>query len=534
MSGIDNWQLEKPAVSSTGGVVVSQHYTASRIGANVLEEGGNAIDAAIATSFAIGVLEPWQSGLGGIGHLLVAIERSGRTFEVDFSARAPIHLDPLDYRLTGKSGSGMFGWPAVIDDRNLEGPYSIGVPGLVAGLALAHREFSETRWARLVEPAIRCASDGLQVDWYLTLKIAAAAKGLARFASSSSTYLPGGYVPSGDWSGDAPRIRLESLSATLRCIAEQGAEDFYRGSLAERIATDLAAIGSNLGADDLSAYHARISQVEPWAYGESAIATSSATTAGPALLRALELFRAGKGGRIVHPDGDCMSDIAQALKRAFEERMGNRPPPADAQRASCTTHISVLDRQGNAVSLTQTLLSMFGSKVMLPGTGIVMNNAMMWFDPRPDRPNSITPGAVPLSNICPTIVKRANGDVIALGASGGRRIMPAVMQLVVYLINCGMSIEEAMHFPRLDVSGDARVTADDRFEDDVLRVVGGHHEIKIAANRVAPNLFGCPNAASRSHATGEVIGCAFASSPWAAAVGAQKDAIRAFALDSAG
>ncbi|WP_176045602.1 gamma-glutamyltransferase [Burkholderia sp. BCC1644] len=523
MTHFENWQVRKPAISASGGIVVSQHYKASSIGAVVLEEGGNAIDAAIAASFAIGVLEPWQSGLGGVGHMVVA-PADGAAFSIDFAARAPLALEPDDYRLTGEPARGMFGWPAVVDDRNLEGPFSIGVPGQVAGMTLAHREFGSLPWRRLVEPAVRCARDGLEIDWYLTLKIAAAAAGLARYPASKACYLRDGHVPASDWSGVASPITLENQAVTLEALAERGGDDFYRGALARRIATDFTTVESRLSLDDLAAYNAEISQIDALHYRDAAIMTSSALTAGPALTRALALFeQQSTDGGIAHPDAQFLSRISDALTRTYAERIGGAAPADDARRGTCTTHISVVDRHGNAVALTQTLLSMFGSKVTLPHTGIVMNNAVMWFDPRPGKANSIVPGAVPLSNMCPTVVKRATGDVLALGASGGRRIMPAVMQLITYLIDCGMSIEDAIHFPRLDVSGDPWVTVDDRMDMSVSDAIGKTHEVRRAANLIAPNLFGCPNVVMRNAGTRQLTGGAFVSSPWSTAV-AERDA----------
>ncbi|KGB93993.1 MULTISPECIES: gamma-glutamyltransferase family protein [Burkholderia] len=523
MSHFENWQIRKPAISASGGIVVSQHYKASKIGAAVLEDGGNAIDAAIAASFAIGVLEPWQSGLGGVGHMVVS-PADGTAFSIDFAARAPLALEAEDYRLTGEPARGMFGWPAVIDDRNLEGPFSIGVPGQVAGMTLAHREFGSLPWRRLLEPAVRCAREGLEVDWYLTLKIASAAAGLARYPASSACYLRDGHAPASDWSGAASPILLEDQAATLELLAERGGDDFYRGELARRIAVGFATVGSRLSRDDLAAYRAEIAPIEALHYRDADILTSSALTAGPALARALSLF-AGQSAvdGVTCPDARFFSRIADALTQTYAERIDGTAPAADARRGTCTTHISVVDRHGNAVALTQTLLSMFGSKVTLPHTGIVMNNAIMWFDPRPGKANSIKPGAVPLSNMCPTVIKRATGDVLALGASGGRRIMPAVMQLISYLIDCGMSIEDAIHFPRLDVSGDPWVTLDERLDASVSHAIGATREVRHAANLIAPNLFGCPNVVLRDAGTRQLTGGAFVSSPWSAAV-AERDA----------
>ena len=518
MTHFENWQIRKPVVSASGGIVVSQHYKASRIGAAVLEEGGNAIDAAIAASFAIGVLEPWQSGgrRGAYGR------RAGRRNRIQHRLRGegPVGARLDDYRLTGESARGMFGWPAVVDDRNLEGPFSIGVPGQVAGMTLAHREFGSLPWRRLVEPAVRCAREP-EVDWYLTFKVASAAPG-PRYPASAACYLPGGHVPASDWSGAAPPIMLEHQAATLEALAERGGEDLPRRACPpDRCRFRGGGIAPSI--DDLAAYGAEIKQIEALCYRDATILTSSELTAGPALACALSLFaRQPAGDDMAVPDARFFSRIADALAQTYAERIGAGAPTDDARRGTCTTHISVVDRHGNAVALTQTLLSMFGSKVTLPQTGIVTNNAVMWFDPRPGNANSIKPGAVPLSNMCPTVIRRASGDVLALGASGGRRIMPAVMQLIAYLVDCGMSVEDAIHFPRLDVSGDPWVTVDERIEASVVNAIGATHEVRRAANLIAPNLFGCPNVVLRHAETRQLTGGAFVSSPWSAAA-AERD-----------
>ena len=193
--------------------------------------------------------------------------------------------------------------------------------------------------------------------------------------------------------------------------------------------------------------------------------------------------------------------------------------PDDSAAPGCTTHLSVADRDGNVAALTQTLLSIFGSRVVLPGTGILMNNGMMWFDPRPGRPNSIAPGKWPLSNMCPTVVERADGLRFAAGASGGRRIMPAVFQLVSFLVDYGMTMDDAMHTPRIDASGTPLVTADPTLPAGVIDALAERHEVQVARHGVYPAFYASPNLAGRE-AGGMTVGAACVTSPWARAVGA--------------
>ncbi|MBV8754106.1 MAG: gamma-glutamyltransferase, partial [Hyphomicrobiales bacterium] len=174
-----NWRVEKPAVVSRGGIVVAQYRAAAEVGAAMLRAGGNAVDAAVATALALAALEPWNSGLGGIGYMLV--QRPGEAAQViDFGAVSPRKLDPAAFPLTGKIGSDLFAWPQVEDDRNIRGPLSIAVPGSVEGYGLALDRFGSLSWKQVIEPAIALAEAGLPVDWYVSLKILAVAADLRR------------------------------------------------------------------------------------------------------------------------------------------------------------------------------------------------------------------------------------------------------------------------------------------------------------------------------------------------------------------
>ncbi len=191
----ETWDVRKPAVAGDLGLVASQHYLASAVGAKVLTEGGNAVDAAVAAGLAIGTVEPWMSGLGGGGFMVVYAAATGKVEAVDFGMQAPAALDPADYPLSGAQGGDLFAWPAVVEDRNVFGPQSIAVPGYVAGMSLALERFGTRSWQASLAPAIALAEGGLSVDWYAAIKILACAKTLAGFEHSRQTYLPDGLPP---------------------------------------------------------------------------------------------------------------------------------------------------------------------------------------------------------------------------------------------------------------------------------------------------------------------------------------------------
>lgn len=511
-SSVETWQVHKPAVSATGGLVASQHYRASQVGAQVLEAGGNAVDAAVATSFAIATQEPWMSGLGGGGFLLYQEAGNPKAQAVDFSMLAPLNLNPADYPLVEGRGADLFNWPAVLDDRNLRGYYAMATPGQVAGLAMALESFGTLPWAEALAPAIELAHEGLTVDWYATLKIAAAARDLRDFPSSRETYLPDDLVPAGQWGSPPPVIRLGNLEATLQQLAQAGAEDFYRGDIAAVLSQDLADGGSPLARQDLAAYQARLLDVPVGTYRSARVHYTPGLSAGPSLRQALEwLEQHWQPGS--SPDTGAYSGYATALQQSYQTRLDKLGEGADP---ACTTHISVVDRQGNIVSLTQTLLSVFGSKVVLPGTGILMNNGIMWFDPRPGRPNSMAPGRRPLANMCPTLLELADGQRFALGASGGRRIMPAVCQLISYLVDFQMDLQQAFHQPRIDVSGGDSVIIDQALDTAIQQHLAQEHRTQLGLHGVYPNLFACPNAVAVNADRSQQQGAAFVPSPWAA------------------
>ena len=187
-------RFTKQSVSGRGGVVAAQHGEAARVGADVLAAGGNAVDATVAVSFALGVVEPWMSGMGGGGFMVVR-ETSGDAHSLGFGMRAPARLDPSAYPLSEGIADGVFPWPNVKDDRNLVGPLSIAVPGLVDGIGAAHRRWGRMPWKSLLEPAVALAREGLCADWYATLVIGNAARRIAKDAESARWFLPGGFPP---------------------------------------------------------------------------------------------------------------------------------------------------------------------------------------------------------------------------------------------------------------------------------------------------------------------------------------------------
>ena len=511
----ETWSVRKPALESTAGIVASQHYTASEVGARVLAEGGNAVDAAVSAGLAIGTVEPWMSGLGGGGFMVVYEAATRRAWCIEFGMRASTDIDPVDYPLASGTDADLFAWPAVEGERNVAGPLSVAVPGFVAGHALALEQFGTRSWAEALGPAIRLARCGMDIDWYATLKIASEASALARDEESARTYLAEGQPPAAAWGGALPSIRLGTLASTLERLAEAGPRDFYEGEIASSLVADARALGVRLNADDLRTCRAQLEPADTMAYRGATVHAATGLSAGPTLRHALSLL-APCLEEAERPGARAYLAYADVLCEAYRHRLEHLGEGADPG-SGCTTHLSVVDAEGNMVALTQTLLSLFGSKVMFPRTGILMNNGIMWFDPRPGRPNSITPGRRPLSNMCPAVAERNDGFRVAVGASGGRRILPAVFQLLSFMLDFRLGVEDAVHQPRLDASGEPVLEVDEDLGEEVIGALAERHSVRVRPNSVYPSLFACPNVVARDEAQEMNYGGAFVRSPWARA-----------------
>lgn len=511
-----NQRLTKHAVCTKRGVVSAQNRKAAAVGADILAEGGNAIDAAIAASLALGACEPWMSGLGGGGVLLHLDGETGRVTAFDFGMIASRQLDTADYPVIDGRANDLFPWAAVKDDCNVSGPLSMAVPGYLDGIALACDRLGTMPFASLVRPAIALAVQGLEIDWFTSLLVTTAAQDLRRFPTSAGRFLPGGLPPVPAASGETSFLGLDRLPDTLQMIASEGPRGFYEGELATMLARDLAAVGSPISADDLARYRARTVEPLTFSYGDAMVHAMPGLYAGSTLQHALSLMAEHRF------DGDWPNENAfltyvASLKQAYATRLATMGDTGDGPGRSCTSHLTVVDAKGDMVCLTQTLLSLFGSRVVLPETGILMNNGIMWFDPEPGRPNSIAAGKRPLSNMCPAIAEN-EAVRLAIGASGGRRILPAVTQILSFVLDYHMSLEEAFAQPRVDVSGDDLVTVSADLWSPIPETLAAHHPTRIVQARVYPNSYACPVAVLRDKVDNHHYGTAEVINPWADAV----------------
>lgn len=492
----------EPGASRTSrgehGMVVSDAPLASATGAGVLRRGGNAVDAAVATAFALAVVYPEAGNLGG-GGFMVAHFAAGRRDGVAGAVA-------LDFRETAPAAAtrDMFldaaGSPT---DRSLTGALAAGVPGTVAGLWEAHRRCGALAWSELVSPAIALADTGYFVSAEWRRAALADSARLARFPGTKRLFLPEGRVPAA-----GERWRNPELAATLRRIAERGAEGFYQGETAALLAEEMARGGGIITLDDLRGYRPRWRDPVEFRYrGHTVVSMPPPSSGGLTLALMARLLEPWDLGAMGRATPDAVHLVAEAMRRAFAVRnrsLGDPDfipcPPGEilserriaALRASIrmeratpsgeiaglldsldaakgapgmpaegrhTTHFSVADREGNAVALTTTLNDNFGSLVAVSGAGFLLNNEMDDFTARPGSPNlyglvqgeanAVAPGKRMLSSMAPTIVLDAGGRVrLVTGASGGPTIISAVFQVVSNLLDFGAGIGEAVDAPR--------------------------------------------------------------------------------------
>ena len=504
-------QLEVPHACVTAG-----HPLGARVGAEILRRGGNAVDAAVATAFAMAVVEPFMSCLAGGGSMLIHRPRTGASVALDFNVEAPRRAHARMYPLgEGRSGD-LFPWRAVVDDANVHGHRAVAVPGSVAGLALALDRWGTLDLRDAVAPAVRLARRGVPVDWYLAVVTATYAEELARFPEAAATYLRGARWPPRPANlegGD--RVRYPALARTLELIGKEGPSVFYRGELGQAIETEIRRGGGVLDRTDLARYRVRVSAPLAGSYrGVTLLGMPGATGGVTALetLNILECFEAGSdgpaSGRVAHLRAEAIrvafedrlrwlgdparvrapwaalagKAYAQAVARGirpdgrrhagrrldpwrFERRQarGARPTrgPAAGPAGECTTHVCAVDRDRTLVSLTHTAVSLFGSKVVVPETGLLLANGMIWFDPEPGRPNSIEPGKRALVNMTPFLALRDGAPYLAVGAPGGRKIVSAIPQILANVIDFALGPQAAVEAPRLHTEG-GPIHVDDR------------------------------------------------------------------------
>jgi gamma-glutamyltranspeptidase/glutathione hydrolase len=282
----------------------------------------------------------------------------------------------------------------------------------------------------------------------------------------------------------------------------------YTGEVGRAIVKDVRDKGGCLSLQDLASYRADIVDALAVPYRGGHVFAAPGMTGGPTFAAALQnLSRMEKPSYL---------EYARALDAAWRSRFQEMGDADSAQAPGCTTHFSIVDRRGNLCSVTQTLLSIFGSRIVSPSTGVLMNNGIMWFDPEPGKPNSLGPGKRCLGNYCPVVGAANDGRRFALGASGGRKIVGTVLQMCSFLIDHGLDLEQTFHRPRIDMSGNDEVLADRALPGEVIMKLNNAYPTVTARRTVFPYAFACPAGVLRDGETN--TGCTEIMSPWGDAV----------------
>jgi gamma-glutamyltranspeptidase/glutathione hydrolase len=469
-------------VGAEHGMVVSSHRLASKAGIDVLKTGGNAVDAAVAVGYALAVTFPEAGNLGGGGFMTIRFH-DGRTAFIDFRETAPSAATATMYL-------DAHGNP--VPERSRRGYLAVGVPGTVSGLELARTKYGTRPRATLMASAIRLARDGFVLDQGDADMLADAADEFRKDAPSAAIFLNHGQP----WK-PGQRLVQADLARSLSAIAKGGAAAFYKGPIAAKIVAASKAGGGILATGDFAAYRAReLKPLECDYRGYHMISSPPPSSGGIVLCETLNILEAYPLGELGFRSAAGTHLLTEAMRRAYHDRNLNLGDPSfvtvdaahfidkgyaaqlrqgiDPNRATPsaslggiggsgegqnTTHFSIVDKDGNAVSLTYTLNDWFGAHVTAAGTGILLNDEMDDFSAKPGAPNmyglvegpnnAVAPGKRPLSSMTPTIVTKEGKLVMVVGTPGGSRIPSAVIETISNVIDYGMTVTEAVDAPRI-------------------------------------------------------------------------------------
>ncbi len=467
------------------GMVVSANILASEVGARVLADGGNAVDAAVAVGFALAVVRPRAGNIGGGGFMLVFSAEDGETSAIDYREAAP-----------RRAGRDIFlDEQGNVDVRRARFSHlSSGVPGTVAGLHLAHEKYGKLPWKRLLTPAIELASEGYKVSYDMSRALERSRERLGRDASTLEYF----YKEGGESYQPGERLVQADLAWSLTQIADQGPDAFYRGEIAKKIVAEMEQGGGLIDAESLAAYEPVVREPVRGTYRDYDIVSMSPPSSGGIhvieMLNILEHFPVREYGA---ESADNVHLLVEVAKLAFADRsqhLGDldfydvpidwltskdyakelaagidmqlarpsrdiAPGVAPAKESIDTTHYSVVDRDGNMVANTYTLNLSFGSGMTVDGAGFILNNEMDDFSSKPGVPNAfgltggtanvIEAGKRPLSSMTPTMVFKDGQPIIATGSPGGSRIIMSVLQMIVNVIDHDMNIGVAANAPRM-------------------------------------------------------------------------------------
>ena len=464
-------------------MVSTQHFLATQVGVDILEKGGNAYDASVAIGFALAVVLPRAGNIGGGGFMVMYDSSDNNNYSIDYREKAPL-LSTTNMYLD-ENGT-------VIDNKSTLGYLASGVPGTVAGLWSVHQRFGSMKWSELIEPAINLAEDGFEITPYMADMLIKYNEKLSAFDETNKVFQA--HYP--DF--DKKILKQSDLANTLKIIAQDGRDGFYKGEIAKKIALDMQNNGGIISEKDLEQYQPVWRNPLISSYKDIKIVTMPPPSSGGIhviqMLNVLENFNLRKLG---HNSKEYINVLSEVMKYAYADRskhlgdpdfydvpinklssheyaneiskkikIGSVTPSIEINPGSFhdkesieTTHFSVVDEKGNVVSSTYTLNSSFGSGVVIKDTGILMNNEMDDFSISPGIPNQygllgakaneITPQKRPLSSMTPTIAFKNNDLFFTTGSPGGAKIITAVLQSILNIVDFEMDVAEANNAKRI-------------------------------------------------------------------------------------
>lgn len=471
---------------SRNGIVVAEEKLAAEIGAEILAEGGNAIDATVATAFALAVTFPRAGNIAGGGFMLIHLKDENKTIALDYREVAPLAASRDMY--LDSAGN-------VIADESTFTHKASGVPGTVAGLILAQEKYGRLSRQQVLAPSIRLAARGFPMTYFNAAMLEAAREDLEGNDAAMEEF----FKPDGTGYAPGDTIHRRDLARTLRLISKKGSDGFYKGKIAEQIADEMTRHGGLVTLDDLAAYEVKYrAPVEGTYRGRKIVSMPPPSSGGIHLIQMLNMLEVLLPDETPIDAAESRHIIAETMRSAFADRSEHLGDidfvsvpieglttktyakelaagiSAQSARASSTvspgtpaypdespetTQITVIDKDGNMVSNTYTLNLSYGSGIVVPGTGILLNNEMDDFAVAPgvansygligNAKNAIAPGKRPLSSMTPAFVFNEDGTAIAVGAPGGARIITSVLQTILNVIDGNMSIADAVAAPRI-------------------------------------------------------------------------------------
>ena len=475
------FNCQKRPASGSCGMVVSNHPLASAAGAEMLAAGGNAIDAAIATLFTLTVVEPMMVGIvgGGMAHIRLA---DGSHRFIDGQSTVPLAVRPDTY--TSKPGSAHDVFDTV-DDENLNGAKAVAVPGSLKAWCETLRRFGTMSLADVMQPAIKHASRGYAATPYLHECITDGAADMLKDKPISAIYLPNGMpLKAGE------RVVQAEYAETLKYIAQHGEAALYSGPLGDILVDYMRAHGGFIARQDLTSYKTvERAPIRAEYRGWEILGPPPPAASGVHITQMLNILEGYDLTAKGFGSAETIHLLAEVLKIAFADRAAASGDPdfvgvpvqrltskeyanerrraIDASRAqkwgagvaqlesAHTTHMTAADAMGNVVATTQTINNLFGAKILIPGLGVVPNNYMNLYDPRPGHALSLAPGKRVTTSMSPMMALRGGKLAYALGLPGGKRIFPSALQALINLIDHGMSLQEAVEAPRVWTEGNA-------------------------------------------------------------------------------